>query len=80
LLLKNFEDVPDRCLFLDWRMHLFKGQICEILAEGNLAAATDAIRHARSLAANSQNPEIRWQIAITAARSRPDKKTFPTPL
>ena len=48
-----------------------------LLAEGNLAAATDAIRHARSLAANSQNPEIRWQIAITAARIEAGQKDVP---
>ena len=39
-----------------------------LLAEGKAAAATDAVQHARSLAAKSQNPEIRWRTAITAAR------------
>jgi hypothetical protein len=39
-----------------------------LLAEGNAAAATEAVQHARSLAAKSQNPEIRWRAAITAAR------------
>jgi eukaryotic-like serine/threonine-protein kinase len=39
-----------------------------LLAEGKAAAATDAIQHARSLGAKSQNPEIRWRTAITAAR------------
>jgi tetratricopeptide (TPR) repeat protein len=39
-----------------------------LLAEGKAAAAKDATQHARSLAAKSQNPEIRWQTAITAAR------------
>ncbi len=39
-----------------------------LLAEGKAAAATEAMQHARSLAAKSQNPEIRWRTAITAAR------------
>ena len=39
-----------------------------LLAEGKAAAAKDAMQHARSLAAKSQNPEIRWQTAIVAAR------------
>ncbi len=39
-----------------------------LLAEGKAAAAKEAMQHARSLAAKSQNPEIRWQTAITAAR------------
>jgi tetratricopeptide (TPR) repeat protein len=39
-----------------------------LLAQGKAAAAKDAIQHARSLAAKSQNPEIRWRTAITAAR------------
>ena len=39
-----------------------------LLAEGKGAAAKEAMQHARSLAAKSQNPEIRWQTAITAAR------------
>lgn len=39
-----------------------------LLAEGRLAAAKEAIQHAQSLAAKSQNPEIRWRTAITAAR------------
>jgi len=39
-----------------------------LLAEGKSAAATEAMQHARSLAARSQNPNIRWQTAITAAR------------
>ncbi len=39
-----------------------------LLAEGKAAAAKDAMQHARSLAAKSQNPEIRWRTAITAAR------------
>jgi eukaryotic-like serine/threonine-protein kinase len=39
-----------------------------LLAEGKAAAAKEATKHARSLAAKSQNPETRWQTAITAAR------------
>jgi DNA-binding winged helix-turn-helix (wHTH) protein/tetratricopeptide (TPR) repeat protein len=39
-----------------------------LLIQDKAAAAKDAIQHARSLAAKSQNPEIRWQTAITAAR------------
>jgi DNA-binding winged helix-turn-helix (wHTH) protein/Tfp pilus assembly protein PilF/TolB-like protein len=39
-----------------------------LLAKGKAAAATEAMQHARSLAAKSQNPEIRWRTAITAAR------------
>jgi eukaryotic-like serine/threonine-protein kinase len=39
-----------------------------LLAEGKAAAATEAMQHARSLADKSQNPEIRWRAAITAAR------------
>jgi eukaryotic-like serine/threonine-protein kinase len=39
-----------------------------LLAEGKAGAAKDALQHARSLAANSQNPNIRWRTAITAAR------------
>ena len=38
-----------------------------LLAEGKPAAATEAMQHARSLAAKSQNPEIHWRTAITAA-------------
>jgi DNA-binding winged helix-turn-helix (wHTH) protein/tetratricopeptide (TPR) repeat protein/TolB-like protein len=39
-----------------------------LLAEGKPAAATEAMQRARSLAAKSQNPEIRWQAAIVASR------------
>ena len=39
-----------------------------LLAQGKAADAKDAVQHARSLAAKSQNPNIRWQTAITAAR------------
>jgi DNA-binding winged helix-turn-helix (wHTH) protein/TolB-like protein/Flp pilus assembly protein TadD len=39
-----------------------------LLAQGKAAAAREAMQHARSLAAKSQNPEIRWQTAITTAR------------
>jgi eukaryotic-like serine/threonine-protein kinase len=39
-----------------------------LFAEGKAAAAAEAMHHAQSLAAKSQNPEIRWQTAIIAAR------------
>jgi tetratricopeptide (TPR) repeat protein len=39
-----------------------------LLAESNAAAAKEATHRARALAAKSQNPEIRWQTAIAAAR------------
>jgi len=39
-----------------------------MLAEGKGAAAKEAIQHARSLAAKSQSPELRWRAAIAAAR------------
>jgi tetratricopeptide (TPR) repeat protein len=39
-----------------------------LLAQGKVAPAKDAIQHARSLAAKSQNPETRWQTALTAAQ------------
>jgi DNA-binding winged helix-turn-helix (wHTH) protein/Tfp pilus assembly protein PilF/TolB-like protein len=39
-----------------------------LLAEGKVSAAKEAMQHARPLAAKSQDPEIRWQTAITAAR------------
>jgi DNA-binding winged helix-turn-helix (wHTH) protein/tetratricopeptide (TPR) repeat protein/TolB-like protein len=39
-----------------------------LLVQGKAADAKDAMQHARSLAAKSQNPEIRWRTAITAAR------------
>ena len=39
-----------------------------LLAEGKAAVATEAMQHARPLAAKSQNPEIRWRTAINAAR------------
>jgi tetratricopeptide (TPR) repeat protein len=39
-----------------------------LLAESNPAAAKEATHRARALAAKSQNPEIRWQTAIVAAR------------
>jgi hypothetical protein len=38
-----------------------------LLAEGKSVDATAAMRHARSLAAKSQNLEVRWQTAIAAA-------------
>jgi DNA-binding winged helix-turn-helix (wHTH) protein/tetratricopeptide (TPR) repeat protein/TolB-like protein len=39
-----------------------------LLAQGKAAESEDAMQHARSLAAKSQNPNTRWQTAITAAR------------
>ena len=39
-----------------------------LFAEDKVPAAKEAMQHARSLAARSQNPEIRWQTAIAAAR------------
>jgi DNA-binding winged helix-turn-helix (wHTH) protein/tetratricopeptide (TPR) repeat protein len=45
-----------------------------LLAEGKPSAATEAMQHARSLAAKSQNPEIRWRTAITAARIATSEK------
>jgi eukaryotic-like serine/threonine-protein kinase len=45
-----------------------------LLAEGKASAATEAMQHARSLAAKSQNPEIRWRTAITAARIETSEK------
>jgi hypothetical protein len=39
-----------------------------LLAEGKAADAKEAMQHARSLAAKSQNPEIRWRTTIAAAR------------
>jgi tetratricopeptide (TPR) repeat protein len=50
-----------------------------LLAEGKATAAIEAMQHARSLAAKSQNPEIRWRTAIAAARIETGKKTAPTP-
>jgi hypothetical protein len=37
------------------------------LAQDKAATAREAIQHARSLVAKSQNPAIRWQTAIVAA-------------
>jgi eukaryotic-like serine/threonine-protein kinase len=45
-----------------------------MLAQDKAAAASDAIEHARSLAGKSENPEIRWRTAITAARLYVDGK------
>jgi eukaryotic-like serine/threonine-protein kinase len=39
-----------------------------LLAEGKGAEAKEAMQHARALAAKSQDPAIRWQTAIAAAR------------
>jgi DNA-binding winged helix-turn-helix (wHTH) protein/tetratricopeptide (TPR) repeat protein len=47
-----------------------------LLAEGKAADAEEAAKHARALAARSQNPEIRWQTAIVAARVETARKDF----
>jgi eukaryotic-like serine/threonine-protein kinase len=47
-----------------------------LLAEGKPAEAKDAMQHARALAAKSQNPEIRWRTAITAARIETAEKNL----
>jgi len=39
-----------------------------LLAEDKIAPAKEAVQRARALAAKSQNPEVRWRAAITAAR------------
>ncbi|HXZ41342.1 MAG TPA: tetratricopeptide repeat protein [Terriglobales bacterium] len=47
-----------------------------LLAEGKVTAAKEAVQHALSLAAKSQNPEIRWRTAISAAQvANADKTT-----
>jgi tetratricopeptide (TPR) repeat protein len=43
-----------------------------LLAEGKTSPATEAVQSARFLAARSQNPEVRWQAAMTAASIRKD--------
>jgi eukaryotic-like serine/threonine-protein kinase len=45
-----------------------------LLAEGKTAAAKEAVQHARSLATKSQNPDVRWQSTITAARIQTAEK------
>jgi tetratricopeptide (TPR) repeat protein len=47
-----------------------------LLVQGRAADAKEAVRHARSLAAKSQHPEVRWQTAITAARIENAEKKF----
>jgi eukaryotic-like serine/threonine-protein kinase len=47
-----------------------------LLAEGKGAEAKEAVQHARSLAAKSQNPDIRWRTAITAARIETREKNL----
>src|ERR1700733_11743933 len=46
-----------------------------LLAQGKVAEAKDAVQHARSMAVKSQNPEIRWRTAITAARIETAEKS-----
>ena len=51
-----------------------------LLAEDKVAAAKEAVQHARDLAANSQNPEIRWRTAIGAAQvANADKAAAASP-
>jgi tetratricopeptide (TPR) repeat protein len=47
-----------------------------LLGQGKAANAKQAMQHARSLAAKSQNPNIRWQTATTAARIETAEKDF----
>src|SRR5579863_689803 len=47
-----------------------------LLAQGKATDAKEAMRHARSLAAKSQHPEVLWQTAITAARIATAEKDF----
>jgi DNA-binding winged helix-turn-helix (wHTH) protein/tetratricopeptide (TPR) repeat protein/TolB-like protein len=47
-----------------------------LLAQGKAPDAKEAMRHARSLAAKNQHPEIRWQTAITAAHIATAEKEF----
>ena len=48
-----------------------------LLAESKAAAAKESMQHARSLAARSQNPAIRWQTAIVWARIGTAEKDAP---
>jgi eukaryotic-like serine/threonine-protein kinase len=48
-----------------------------LIAQGKAAAAKDAVQHARSLSAKSQNPGIRWQTALTAAQIEIADKDLP---
>ena len=50
-----------------------------LLAENKPAEAKDAMQHARSLAAKSQNPNMRCQAAITAARIETAEKNVAHP-
>ena len=45
-----------------------------LLAEGKAPAAREAMKQARTLAAKSQNPEVRWRTAIAAARIETTQK------
>ena len=47
-----------------------------LIAQGKAADAKEAAQHARSLATKSQNPDIRWQTAISAARIETAEKDF----
>jgi eukaryotic-like serine/threonine-protein kinase len=44
-----------------------------LLVGGKAAAATEAVQHARTLSAKSQNPEVRWRTAIAAAGIEAEK-------
>jgi eukaryotic-like serine/threonine-protein kinase len=48
-----------------------------LLAQGKAADAKQAMQQARSLAAKSQNPNIRWQTAINGALIEAAEKDFP---
>ena len=48
-----------------------------LIAQGKVAAAKDAVQHARSLSAKSQNPGIRWQTGLTAAQIEIADKDLP---
>jgi DNA-binding winged helix-turn-helix (wHTH) protein/tetratricopeptide (TPR) repeat protein len=47
-----------------------------LLAESKTPAAKEALQHARSLAAKSQNPEIRWHTVIAAAHIENAERHF----
>jgi eukaryotic-like serine/threonine-protein kinase len=47
-----------------------------LLAGGKPATAKEAMQHAGSLAAKSQNPEVRWRTAIAAARVATAEKSI----
>jgi eukaryotic-like serine/threonine-protein kinase len=48
-----------------------------LLTQGKGQAAKEAMQHARSIAAKSQNPEARWRASIAATRVETAKKDVP---